>query len=219
MCAILSQSPAKYELTAEEQLAADWRLFHQVESGAMDYAWRLWDLPAPAVILGRFARPAQEVFADRCERDGVPVVRRFSGGGTVVIGPGCLNVSVVLDLQLHPELVNVARSFDFVLSRIAAALAIEGLQIEGRTDLAIERRKVSGNAQRRGRRALVHHGTLLYDFDPMLATRYLREPCRQPDYRAHRPHHDFIGRLPMPRELLVARLSVALSDPEHFWRR
>jgi lipoate-protein ligase A len=214
----MPQIPVKHDLTAEEHLVGDHQLFQRVEDGAADYGWRVWETDTPAVVLGRFGRAAEEVFDARCERDRVPVVRRFSGGGAVVIGPGCLNFCVVFALRLHPELADVRRSFEVVLQRLVAALTIEGLSVAGGTDLAIAGRKVSGNAQRRGRRAVVHHGTLLYDFDPTLATRYLRMPRRQPAYRNGRPHHEFIGCLRMPRDLLTARLSAALTDGPRFWR-
>jgi lipoate---protein ligase len=213
---IMPQNPAKHDRTAGEHLAEDWQLFQQVEEGAAHYLSRLWEVHTPAVVLGRFGTAAEEVFEARCERDGVPVVRRFSGGGAVVLGPGCLNFSAVFALPRHAEFMDVSRSFKLVLGRIAAALAVEGVTIEGGTDLAIGGRKVSGNAQRRGRRALIHHGTLLYDFDPMLAARYLREPGRQPGYRRRRPHHDFIGAVRVPRDLLSERLSIALADAAAF---
>jgi lipoate-protein ligase A len=208
----MPHNPAKHDLTAEQHLAEDWRLFQLVEKGEADHAWRLWEVNAPAVVLGRFGAATEEVFEARCQRDGVAVVRRFSGGGAVVIGSGCLNFSAVFALPRHPEFLEVSRSFNLVLGRVAAALAIDGLSIEGGTDLAIAGRKVSGNAQRRGRRALIHHGTLLYAFDPTLAARYLREPRKQPSYRGRRPHQAFIGALPVPRDLLTARLSNALAD-------
>jgi lipoate---protein ligase len=125
----------------------------------------------------------------------------------------------VFSLHLHPELADVARSFELVLGRLASALAIEGLAVSSGTDLAIAGRKVSGNAQRRGRRALIHHGTLLYAFDPALATWYLREPRRQPKYRGGRTHHDFMGSLGVPRDQLAVRLSDALANPRQLWRR
>ena len=92
------------------------------------------------------------------------VLRRFSGGGAVVLGPGCLNYAVALSLVSRPELADVAASFECSWA-IVAALGSRGCRLPG-TDLALDGRKVSGNAQRRGRRALLHHGTLLYDFDP-----------------------------------------------------
>jgi lipoate-protein ligase A len=76
-------------------------------------------------------------------------------------------------------------------------------------DLVFRGRKVSGSAQRRGRRAILHHGTILYDFDASLATRYLKEPARQPPYRAGRRHSDFLGNLPLSRSAVFAALQRA----------
>ena len=76
----------------------------------------------------------------------------------------------------YPALEDVAASFSTILERLAAALNVTDLTVAGGTDLALNGRKVSGNAQRRGRRALLHHGTLLYAFDASLAARYLRDP-------------------------------------------
>jgi lipoate---protein ligase len=211
----MPQIMEKLDRTAEEQLGRDLQLFQRVEDGAADYGWRLWEADTAAVVLGRFGNTATDVLERHCQRDGVPVVRRCSGGGAVVVGRGCLNFAVAFALPVHPELADVARSFSIVLHRIARALTVEGLSIEGGTDLVVGGRKVSGNAQRRGRRAVLHHGTLLYDFDPMLAARYLREPRRQPTYREHRPHTDFMGCLRIPRDLLTARLSEGFAVPAH----
>ena len=59
------------------------------------------------------------------------MLRRFSGGGAVVLGPGCLNYAVVLSLVSRPELTNVAASFQVILGRIVAALGISGLSLAG----------------------------------------------------------------------------------------
>jgi lipoate-protein ligase A len=77
--------------------------------------------------------------------------------------------------------------------------------------LVVDGRKVSGNAQRRGRRALLHHGTLLYAFDPALAERYLREPRRRPPYRATRTHAEFMGNLPLSADALRVRAEAGLA--------
>ena len=157
------------------------------------------------------SRVAADVCQEACLADGVRVLRRGSGGGAVVLGPGCLNYAVVLSLVPWTELANVAASFRYILERIAAALDVPGLAVAGGTDLALDGRKVSGNAQRRGRRALIHHGTLLFGFDSRLATRYLQEPVRQPAYRARRRHAEFIGNIPLPAEVIRERLEDAWS--------
>jgi lipoate-protein ligase A len=50
----------------------------------------------PAVVLGSSCRLADEVDAAACAAEGVRIVRRPSGGGTVVVGPGCLMWSVIV---------------------------------------------------------------------------------------------------------------------------
>jgi lipoate-protein ligase A len=168
------------------------------------------------VVVGRSTDLAADVRLDICRDDQVPVLRRCSGGGAVVLGPGCLNYAVVLSLVSWPELTNVAASFHLILGRIVAALGISGLSLAGETDLALDGRKVSGNAQRRGRRALIHHGTLLCGFDSRLASRYLQQPARQPAYREGRCHAEFMGNLPLSAATVRARLEAAWERrPRH----
>ena len=66
--------------------------------------------------------------------------------------------------------------------------------------------KLSGSAQQRKRSYLLHHGTLLYDFDTSPLGRYLRMPARQPEYRHQREHSDFLMNLPTRRDDLIERL-------------
>ena len=196
----------------EHELDGDLAMFMAVEGGSAIGLHRCWQAERPVAVVGRHGVVGDDVIVKACRADGVNVLRRFSGGGAVVLGHGCLNYAVALSLVSRPELSDVAASFQVVLHAIVSALDIPGLSIHGGTDLALNDRKVSGNAQRRGRRALVHHGTLLYDFDPSLATRYLKEPARQPAYRASRRHADFLGNLPLPVDILRERLGIALGS-------
>ena len=199
-------------LSPDEHLALEWYLFCSTDSGESDGFHRCWEADRPVVVVGRNGRVSDDVFLDVCAADGVPVLRRFSGGGAVVLGPGCLNYAVALPVVSQPGLLDLTSSFRLLLGRITAALSIEGLVLDGRTDLALARRKVSGNAQRRGRRALILHGTLLYDFDPALAARYLREPERRPAYRGDRLHAEFIGNLPLSGPCLRERMRTAWAE-------
>lgn len=193
------------------EIARDWQLFQAVEAGDQTFLCRIWEVSEPAVILGRSNAVADHVIQSACDEDQVPIVRRWSGGGAVVLGPGCVNYALALSTDAYPRLHDVAVSFSLILSRLATELRISGLAIDGGTDLVMNDRKISGNAQRRGRRALLHHGTLLYDFDSALATRYLREPVRRPAYRGTRAHAAFLANLPLTRTEACARLDNALN--------
>ena len=207
----MHQSVGDQDVTAADHLEAEWQLFQAFEAGATGHLCRTWETAQPVVVLGRNTSIADQVNQDACRRDAVPVLRRFSGGGAVILGPGCLNYALGVSLVSHPALADVAVSFSTILGHITAALNVTDLTVAGGTDLALSGRKVSGNAQRRGRRALIHQGTLLYAFDSSLAARYLRDPRRQPAYRTGRPHTDFIGNLPLSRETIEDGLRAAWS--------
>jgi lipoate-protein ligase A len=139
----------------------------------------------------------------------IPILRRTSGGGAVMQGPGCLNYALVLD-AFSRGLTNVRETFRCVLKRHAAVIgSLAGIKtrIEGISDLALDGRKFSGNAQYRKSRFVLVHGTFLLRFDLPLIERFLKVPARQPDYRANRPHIEFLTNL----NLKSARLADALS--------
>ena len=58
-------------------------------------------------------------------------------------------------------------------------------------------KKFSGNAQKRARHFILHHGTILYDFELSLIDRYLLYPKDVPAYRADRDHHNFLANIPL----------------------
>jgi lipoate-protein ligase A len=95
------------------------------------------------------------------------------------------------------------------MSRMRHALAVPGIEFEGDSDLTMDGRKVSGNAQRRMQHAILHHGTLLYSFDAGRAERFLAPPHRQPPYRAGRTHGEFLGNLPLTAVQIEERLMKA----------
>jgi lipoate---protein ligase len=170
---------------------------------------RLWETTDECVVLGQAGRPERDVHIAACRDADVPILRRCSGGGAVLLGLGCLNYSLVLPLEWEPKWHEVRHSLTWVMSRMRQALAIPGLQCEGVCDLAMNRRKVSGSAQRRTRHAILPHGTLLYGFDPARAQRFLKPPHREPLYRAGRAHADFLGNLPLTSRQIRQRLMEA----------
>src|SRR5262245_13543975 len=155
--------------TAAESLALDEALLVAAEGGSGSEILRFWEWPTPAVVLGAGCVLSRDVGEASCLADGVPVLRRASGGGTVLLGPGCLCFSLVLAYGRDPALAEIRPSYALILRRVAESLDSGGdgstASPEGVSDLALGGRKFSGNAQQRKRRHLLHHGTLLYAFD------------------------------------------------------
>jgi lipoate-protein ligase A len=198
--------------SAAENLALDESLLLEAESAAGGEVLRLWENPEHAVVLGAGGSVAIDVDRDACEADGIPILRRSSGGGTVLLGPGCLCFSLVLAYESSPGFEQIRLSNRLVLGRVVHALRdiAPGAAIEGISDLALEavgrRLKFSGNSQQRKQRFFLHHGTILAGFDLARIGRYLAKPERQPDYRAERTHAEFVTNLPATRDVLKDRL-------------
>jgi lipoate-protein ligase A len=199
--------------TAEANLALDEALLIEADEGRAGAVLRFWDFPRFAVVLGASRRLADDVRVDACRDDGVPIVRRSSGGGTVVIGPGALNVTVILPGSAAPGLSAVDRAQHYVLDRIAGALraAEPAVAVEGSGDLTVARRKFAGSAQRRLKTWFLVHCTILHAFPLERIVRYLTVPVRQPAYRAGRTHEDFLMNLGLPRTILHGLIRSAWS--------
>ncbi|HUI10383.1 MAG TPA: lipoate--protein ligase family protein [Bacteroidota bacterium] len=183
------------------ELALDEALLDLLEQEPGEGFLRFWEPGAPCVILGRTNDAAREVHIDRCGALGIPILRRASGGGTVVQGPGCLNFSLVLNMSADPRLASPANTTAFVLGRhvtLIGALSGQEVSVMGSSDLAIGGKKFSGNAQRRRLRAILFHGSFLLDFDIALVEELLPMPSREPDYRKGRSHAEFLMNLRFP---------------------
>ena len=195
--------------TPAENLACDEALLDAAEEQGGSAVLRFWESPSHFVVLGYANKVAEEANVKVCHEQGVPILRRCSGGGTVVQGPGCLNYSVILRIDQVPELQSITGTNQWVMSRNRDAIARllgRPVSIEGHTDLATGQLKFSGNAQRRKREWLLFHGTFLLDFDLSIIENVLRTPPRQPAYRDHRSHNEFITRLKLSSASVKAAL-------------
>jgi len=185
-----------------ENLALDEALLEEAEEHQSDPVLRFWESDRYVVVLGRSSRLLDDVHVDACHADSVAILRRASGGGTVLQGPGCLSYAFVMPLNMSADLRDIRSSNTFVLHRLAKALSLcqPGVGMQGISDLAIEGRKISGNAQRRTRNALLFHGTIIYRMDAEVIARYLKQPKRQPQYRRDRSHREFLRTIDVPVE-------------------
>jgi lipoate---protein ligase len=189
--------------TLNENLALDEALLLAAEGGEGGEVVRFWEWREPAIVLGAGGSVAIDVNEATCAADGIPVHRRASGGGTVLLGRGCLLFSLVLAYDRAAELRDVNASYRWILGRVRDALrAVAAVEPAGISDLAVGGRKVSGNAQQRKARYLLHHGSLLYAFDVGAVGRYLNAPEREPAYRAGRAHATFVTNLPADTQTL-----------------
>jgi lipoate-protein ligase A len=205
---------ASFEITMPdlaENLALDEALLIEAEAGRVGPVVRFWEFPRYAIILGASRKLREEVHLDACRDDGVLIARRTSGGGTVLLGPGALNVTVMLAQSSAPGLSAIDVAQRFVMERLAEAISRTGqaVAVQGLGDLTIQDCKCCGSAQRRLKDWFLVHCSILYDFRLDLISTYLALPGRQPDYRAGRDHAEFVCNLELPRDKLIACIVAA----------
>jgi len=134
-----------------------------------DYPWdepvlMIWQADRCA-MLGCNQIAEAEIDTNYAKREGIQIVRRSSGGGTIYTDMGSFLFTVIqpyMEEQYSLDIVreNVARSVINALNMMGVAA-----ELIGRNDILVDGEKVSGLAQyvRHGR--ICTHGSLLYDTD------------------------------------------------------
>jgi len=171
----------------------------------------------PTIVMGVSGRVSELVEIEPVLRDRVPVIRRFSGGGTVIVDQGTVfvtficNKSAVEGLQPFPRDIMSwsGQLYGKVFDRFGEFHLREN-------DYAFSHRKFGGNAQSITKNRWVHHTSFLWDYD-VKNMDYLKIPKRAPEYRLARNHTDFLCRM---KEYLPSRSvftdGVITALGEHF---
>lgn len=182
------------KLTVAEQIALDKELMLEVGRGGKTPLLRFYDLTDEAVVLGLSQEEEKYVDTEETKKDGVPVIRRFSGGGTVFLTRGCVVYSVIAPIKPPFRRFDVMGAYKTTFAPVIEAFQKQGLALEFHEpcDLAIGGRKVAGSAQSQRGGAVIIHGSFLVDPDLTRIVRYLKEPDVRPLYRAERSHEDFL---------------------------
>lgn len=175
----LRHYPVFKQLQLEEALLrADQRNWCILNDGSPD-----------SIVMGISGKKEELIHPERYEEAPIPLIRRFSGGGTVVVDENTLFVSIILN---HTDASSCPQS---VLKWNAALyepfLNQHGFCIQ-ENDYALANRKFGGNAQYFCKGRWLHHSTLLWDYNPRKMD-YLLLPKKRPAYRRERAHTEFLS--------------------------
>jgi lipoate-protein ligase A len=146
------------------------------------------------VVLGSGNDEHSEVNLPHCEASRIPVLRRYGGGGTVVLYPGCVVVSAGCWVS---DPYNNSQYFKLLNQAVIDALAagdasLAGLSQAGISDITSGEKKIGGTSMFRSRNYLLYQASLLVSLDMDLIKSTLRHPTKEPDYRKGRKHEDFL---------------------------
>lgn len=126
----------------------------------------------PSVVFGRNQLVSNEVNVDYCRSHGIGMFRRKSGGGCVYAD----NDNVMFSFITGGD--NVGLTFNRYMQMMVLMLRRMGVEAtaDGRNDILIEGRKVSGTAFYHIPGRNIVHGTMLFDTDMDNMTRSITPP-------------------------------------------
>ena len=167
-------------------MAVDEALFREAVGISLPRRLRFYGWQSPAVSLGRFQNARRELDLEACERFGIAVVRRPTGGKAVLHEQELTYAVVAADASplFPPDILGTYRLISACIARGLSALGIAAeMKTEGRTlaegetnavcfahpsryELLVDGRKICGSAQMRSQGVFLQHGSLLMTFDP-----------------------------------------------------
>jgi len=154
------------------------RIADKVPNTVRFYRWN-----PSAVSIGRFQNVHNEVNLENCEEQGVDVVRRITGGGTVYHdSQDEITYSVVVSRD-DLGAVDVTEAYKKICGGLINALRLLGVKADfspGDTrncpNVAVNGRKISGSSQSFKGGTVLQHGTLLLEADLEKMFTFLRVP-------------------------------------------
>jgi len=167
----------------------------------------------PAIVMGISGAPEELLSAVFMRTAPLPLIRRFSGGGTVVVDQGTIFSTLIcnsqeIEVSCFPEQV-----LQWTKPLYENAFQHPDFRVR-ENDYAIGDYKCGGNAQYFRKDRWLHHTSFLWDYNPE-HMEYLLLPKRTPKYRLKRSHGEFLYRLchhiPEKNEI-VSRICQSLSE-------
>lgn len=161
---------------------------------ADQHNWCLLNVGAPpAIVMGISGKPEQLIHASRFSAAPVPLVRRFSGGGTVFIDEHTYFITLICQREVTPLICCPKKILEWSADLYRPAFEKRAFSLQD-NDYVLHDKKFGGNAQYLCKDRWLLHSSLLWDF---LAERmqYLLFPPKVPAYRGKRSHEEFLCRL------------------------
>ena len=165
-------------------MALDETLLYRVADGKRNPTLWFWDWTDPCIVIGSYQSVANEIDLDAAAAERFAFVRRISGGGSMLVEPGCtITYSIILPESVAADL-SFVQSFAYLDQWCVRAL--RGLNIpviyKPINDFTTPSGKLAGAAQCRRKKTILHHTTMAYDFDNerMMRIMRLRRPVVNP---------------------------------------
>ena len=155
----------------------------------------IWIPDKVYVVLGASNNPALALNIDNVMNDNIPVLKRPSGGQTVILTPNNIVIAAVFfdKRSLHPK--DVFQDINKLIISTIEQVGINNLSQMGISDITMAGKKILGSSIYRSKEALLYHAVLNLGEPASTFERYLKHPTKEPDYRQGRSHSEFVTSL------------------------
>ena len=155
----------------------------------------IWIPDKVYIVLGASNNINDALNMDNVIRDNIPVLKRPSGGQTVILTPNNIIVAAVFvnKSSLHPK--DVFQQMNKLIISTIEDIGIHNLSMMGISDIAISGKKILGSSIYRSKEALLYHAVLNLGEPSTTFEKYLKHPSKEPDYRQGRSHSEFVTSL------------------------
>jgi len=148
---------------------------------------RLWQ-NEPCVVIGKFQNEEYEVNASYVREKGIPVIRRFTGGGTVYHDLGNLNITFCKgrdDFIFSSYFIEEGRGIAEIISRALKDFVKENIEVDKRNAIFVNRKKVSGSSIAITKDKFFYHASLLVNSNLTELKRVIKWEESYPDETGH----------------------------------
>ncbi len=146
-----------------------------------------------SIVMGISGKPSELIDEKKVRRDEIPLVKRFSGGGTVIVDENTLFVTFIFNKEEHHFSAFPEPILKWSETLYKTALNMPSFALR-ENDYVIGNHKCGGNAQYIQKERWLHHTTFLWDY-AVENMSYLLYPPKTPSYRSNRSHDEFLCRL------------------------
>ncbi|MDR0887955.1 MAG: lipoate--protein ligase family protein [Candidatus Methanoplasma sp.] len=185
-------------ITPEQSIALDRSVFEARDSDLVPDTIHIYSRDRRTVSLGRSGDPSVDLFPDI--PGDLSIVRRMSGGGTILTGPD----QIIIVVTLGGEIPDRNVSFELICKCISDVLAHFGILSEFKppNDILVDGKKISGGAQYRKPHSFIHQATLIVRNDPLAEKIIVPKPGRI--YNGLTSIEEQTGRVPERTEIVDA---------------
>ena len=167
------------DVSASAGLAADEVLANRAGAGTSLPTLRLYTYKSHCALVGRFQTIKNELNLEYCTKNSIPVNRRPTGGGAIIMGQDQLGVALVIPGKSDETYASVRERMAQFSQGIISGLATLDIQVEFRrkNDLEVNGKKIAGlGLHKTSTGGLLFHGSLLVGLDVPFMLNVLKTP-------------------------------------------